>query len=259
MKLNKVKLGFFSFTEITDPREHHSYNEWHQLDHMPEQFPIPGIAFGERWVSTPDCTRARLADDGLVSPIHYITCYYLTEPVDRTLVDFVDWGAQLRALGRFHLHRKAHLGGPFLLVKGYAAPRVLVSPEAIPYRPKRGVIVTVTDLADAAAEPEVNAWLDQVHHPDLLTVHGVAGLWTFVSRGEVRGVFEGSNPAGRRITLLYLDEDPREVSAQLGEKLQEWRRAGRIPDLEKKVKTIFSGPLETITPWHWDWFDGERS
>ena len=259
LRLNKIKLGFFSFTEITDPGEHHSYNEWHQLDHMPEQFPIPGIAFGERWVSTPDCTRARLIDDGLVSPIHYVTCYYMTEPVDRTLVDFVDWGGQLRALGRFHLHRKAHIGGPFLFLKGYVAPRVLVSPEAIAYRPKRGVIVSVTDLVDATAEPEVNAWLDRVHHPDLLTVPGIAGLWSFISRGEAGGAFEGRNPPGRRITLMYLDEDPVEVTAQLAEKLKEWRKEGRIPDLEKKVKTVFTGPLETITPWRWDWFDGETS
>ena len=51
--MNKVKVGFFSFTEITDPREHRAYNEWHQLDHMPEQLPIRGIAWGQRWVATP--------------------------------------------------------------------------------------------------------------------------------------------------------------------------------------------------------------
>jgi len=257
--LNKIKVCFFSFTEITDPREHRSYNEWHQLDHMPEQFPIPGIAFGERWVSTPACRRARLADDGLLAPIHYVTCYYMTEPVDRTLVDFVDWGAQLRALGRFHLHRKAHMGGPFLFLKGYAAPRVLISPEALPYRPKRGVIVHVTDLVDPAAEPEVNAWLDRVHHPDLVALPGVAGLWTFVSRGEAGSAFEAGNPAGRRISLLYLDEDPVEVTTQLREKIGEWRAAGRIPDLEGKVKTIFTAPLETVIPWQWDWFDEDES
>ena len=42
----KVQIGFFSFTEITDPAEHKSYNEWHQLDHMPEQFPLLGVVFG---------------------------------------------------------------------------------------------------------------------------------------------------------------------------------------------------------------------
>ena len=39
----KPTHGFFSFTEVTDPAEHRSYNEWHQLDHLPEQFPLAGI------------------------------------------------------------------------------------------------------------------------------------------------------------------------------------------------------------------------
>ena len=58
MTARKVVAGFFSFTEITDPAEHRAYNEWHQLDHMPEQLPLDGIAYGQRWVSTPAVTRA---------------------------------------------------------------------------------------------------------------------------------------------------------------------------------------------------------
>jgi hypothetical protein len=67
--MNKVKVGFFSFTEITDPSEHRSYNEWHQLDHMPEQYPLPGMAFGQRWVSTPACRAARAVDRSLRHPL----------------------------------------------------------------------------------------------------------------------------------------------------------------------------------------------
>ena len=47
--------GFFSFTEITDETAHRGYNAWHQLDHLPQQLPLPGIAHGQRWVSTPAC------------------------------------------------------------------------------------------------------------------------------------------------------------------------------------------------------------
>ena len=45
----KAAFGFFSFTEVTDPAEHRAYNEWHQLDHLPEQFPLPGVVYGQRW------------------------------------------------------------------------------------------------------------------------------------------------------------------------------------------------------------------
>ena len=62
------RLGFFSFTEITDPAEHHSYNEWHQLDHMPEQYPLDGIAYGQRWVSTPACRAARVGERAAARP-----------------------------------------------------------------------------------------------------------------------------------------------------------------------------------------------
>ena len=68
--VNKVKVGFFSFTEITDPAAHREYNEWHQLDHMPEQFPMRGTrvraALGDRrrrarrlGSSTVSCSRPR--------------------------------------------------------------------------------------------------------------------------------------------------------------------------------------------------------
>ena len=50
-----VVAGFFAFTEITEPSAHRAYNEWHQLDHLPEQLPIPGISHGQRWVSSPRC------------------------------------------------------------------------------------------------------------------------------------------------------------------------------------------------------------
>ena len=57
-RMNKVSYGFFSFTEITDPTAHAAYNAWHQLDHLPEQYPLTGIVYGQRWVSTPACRAA---------------------------------------------------------------------------------------------------------------------------------------------------------------------------------------------------------
>jgi hypothetical protein len=111
--MNKVKVGFFSFTEITDPSEHHSYNEWHQLDHMPEQYPLAGMAFGQRWVSTPACRAARAVDGALLAPVHYVTLYLMTEPIEATLEAFHALGGELRAVGRFHQHRRALVSGPF--------------------------------------------------------------------------------------------------------------------------------------------------
>jgi hypothetical protein len=215
---DKVKVGFFSFTEITDPDEHRSYNEWHQLDHMPEQFPLRGIAFGQRWVSTPACRSARAVSGERLDAIHYVTLYLVTEPVEQTLSEFVEWGRELHRRGRFHQHRRALLSGPFAVRDTAVAPRVLISAAAVPYRPHRGVYVTVEPVAGSGTAPVVDRWC---------ALPGVAGAWSF-------------SDDDYEITVAWLDGAPLEV-------------AGDLPTPPSDA--IFAGPFETITAWEWDWFD----
>jgi hypothetical protein len=234
--MNKVRLGFFSFTEITDPGEHHSYNEWHQLDHMPEQYPLDGVAFGQRWVSTPACRAARAVSEPSLDPIHYMTLYLMTEPVERTLREFMQLGRDLHAAGRFHLHRKARLSGPFPFGSGAAAARVLISAEAVPYRPNLGVYVEVEEIADgddSADEERIRT----AHLGALCAVSGVAGAWSFADEA-------------RRVTVTWLDAPPLEMCDRLAPIVA--RRQA-----ESTGRTVFAGPLETITPWQWTWFDTE--
>lgn len=245
--MNKVKVGFFSFTEITDPNEHQAYNEWHQLDHMPEQFPLDGIAYGQRWVSTPACRDARVVSEVPFDDVHYVTLYLMTEPVDRTLHEFFDLGRRLRALGRFHRHRRSHFAGPLIHLEGAAALRVLVSAESVPYRPNRGVYVIVDDTCDRSLLDEHTRWLHAEHHPRLLEVPGVAGLWTFSTSPTFAN--HPWETGDRRITVVWLDDDPCTVAPALDE-ADAPRRARR-----DVVRTVFAGPFETITPWQWDWFE----
>lgn len=225
--MNKVKVGYFSFTEITDPGEHRSYNEWHQLDHMPEQYPLPGLAFGQRWVSTPACRAAREVDEEPLRQVHYITLYLMTEPVKETLEEFMALGQRLREKNRFHLHRRSHLSGPFKVAATEAAARVLISAEAVPYRPNFGVYVIVEELADDKAF--------DVDLSQLIAVPGVAGAWAFGS-------------GSRQITVCFLDDAPLEVAAELRPALvKRWDHSSS--------RAVFAGPLETIVPWQWDWFD----
>ena len=100
---NKVKVGFFSFTEILGG-EHRGYNEWHLLDHMPEQFKLDGMVWGQRWVSPPALASQRYSTHDGLSKSHYMTLYLMAEPVDRTLAEFQELGGTLRSLGRFFPH-----------------------------------------------------------------------------------------------------------------------------------------------------------
>ena len=238
--MNKIRLGFFSFTEITDPREHRSYNEWHQLDHMPEQYPLDGVAYGQRWVSTPACRAARAVSEPPLDSIHYMTLYLMTEPVERTLREFMQLGRDLHAVGRFHLHRRAQLSGPFPLRDAAVAPSVLISAEAVPYRPNLGVYVEVEELPDgdhAAGAAADDALIRGVHLPALCAHPGVAGAWSFADEH-------------RRVTVTWLEAPPLDMNDRLAPIVAS-RRASSTG------RTLFAGPLETITPWQWAWFDSE--
>jgi hypothetical protein len=244
----KTTFGFFSFTEITDPAEHRSYNEWHQLDHLPEQFPLTGIVHGQRWVSTPACRAARAVSDESLDPIHYVTCYLMADPIESTLADFFDLGARLHELDRFHRHRRAHLTGPFRVVDTSAAPRVLVSAEAVPFRAHRGLYVIVEEPRNRDELAGYERWLVDEHEPALLAVPGVAGIWSFASPEELTS--RRWSTGARRITVGWLDDDPLEVAARIAP-----LEAARRERFDATSHVTFSGPFETITPWQWDWFE----
>jgi hypothetical protein len=231
-RINKVELGFFSFTEITDPGEHRSYNEWHMLDHMPEQYPLDGVAYGQRWVSTPACRAARFVSEPPLDSIHYMTLYLMTEPVERTLREFMQLGRDLYKVGRFHLHRRARLSGPFPFRDSAVAPRVLISAEAVPYRPNLGVYVEVEELPDGRVTGD-----DAGHLTAVCAVPGVAGAWSFADDA-------------RRVTVSWLDAPPLEIRAHLDPIVARRRDASA-------TRTVFAGPFESITPWQWEWFEGD--
>src|SRR6516165_2514201 len=103
-------LGFFSFTEVTDPSAHEAYNAWHQLDHLPEQFTLDGINFGRRWVRSPRCVAAEDAGGPLLENFHYMTLYLLRDRA--VLPEFYALGKRLYDEDRFFAARKALLSGP---------------------------------------------------------------------------------------------------------------------------------------------------
>ena len=256
----KAKIAFFSFTGITDPKRHRDYNIWHQLDHRPENLALEGVPYGERWVSPPEYIKARQVSDPLIHRFHYMNMYWMMEPVDRTVRDFTDLGASTLAIGRRPElpYTERYFTGFFLALKGYVSQRVLISPEALPYRPTRGVFVTMSDVFEPDSEDAIDMfqWYDQVHLPDMLELKGVAGIWSFASDARFTSTASpNANPPGRRINLYYLDEDPMEFLAAVGQAAPKWREAGRLRDNSKTKKDLFMGPLKTIVPWEWDWFD----
>lgn len=219
-------LAFFSFPEVTDPRRHRDYNAWHQLDHLPENRALPGVLHGERWVRTPSC-RAMPSDgaDPDLDAAHYVAMYWFRDPADEAVAAWRALGETTREQGRrpelaWTVRRYT---GFFRPVGGAAAPRALVTAEAVPYRPGRGVVIEVQRVdGPVTAAP-------------LPVVDGVAGTWTFAGADEPL-----------RIALHYCDGDPVAVAERL---------VGAAEPDPPGTRTLLRSPLLTVTPGEWDWFE----
>ncbi|MDG4834419.1 hypothetical protein O7627_34690 [Solwaraspora sp. WMMD1047] len=260
MLANKV---FFSFTEVPDPADHHEYNAWHQLDHRPENLALPAVRWGERWVRSPDCAAAGPAPAPALRDLHYLNMYWFADPVEESLRDWQALAERSYQWGRRIDTRIARrlLMGTFTPVKGYVSPRVRVSADALPFRPNRGIAVTVTRLAEPHG-PEAHDlfdWQDRVQIPHLLTRPTVAGVWTFASQsttldragagppGSTTFDEGAAEPGGYRVLLAYLDGDPLEHTAAVD--------AESGPEHPHPEESLMDGVLRAIQPWQWDWFE----
>jgi hypothetical protein len=228
-------LGFFSFTEVTQPSAHRAYNEWHRLDHMPEQFSLDGVLFGQRWVCTPDCREARVAVSPLLEPCHYMTLYLMRDA--GVLPAFANLAQTLRQADRFFADRRAHLSGPFEVRDRWVSPRVKVSAAVVPHRPARGIYVVVGPPVDGAA---------------MVSHEGVAGAWSFAKTATDTASAADPN-LSRHITVAFIDGDLATTASRLGQwclqhavhsGTMEW--AGPL-DLLDRVN-----PIDTDS---YDWFD----
>lgn len=252
-------LAFFSFVELSDASQHDAYNRWHQLDHRPENLALPGVAWGDRWARVAEPGAGQVPDAAFAAT-DYVAMYWFRSPVAESVGEWDRLGEASFQWGRGPIIPgvRRSLLGFFRPVKGYAAPRIGVGPDVLPYRPNRGMHVTLTRYAKPHSldTHECFTWEDTRVVPELLEVPGVAGAWTFsfshTQRHSTLPLDSAlDDPAGGlRIRLLYVDEEPSETSAAVRaveERLAAEPGAPRVPG-----DVLFSAPLRTIIPWQ-DW------
>jgi hypothetical protein len=243
--MHKIKVGFFSLSHHSESGDDRAYLEWHQLDHMPEQYILPGLVFAQRWASTPACEAVRAAAVDDWAKTAHVVCYLMGNPLDETLDEFFTLGRALAEMGRFSQSLpKQYLAG-LRLLQAQAAPRVLISDDVVPFRPHKGVYLIV----EAPNEPGIqDEYLQRLHTdvlPTLVSVPGVAGALAYGTTPAIRRPpFSSGN---YRITACYLDDDPATVGERLAPVLKEiWKDA--------PVQPMLAAPFESMMIWDWDRF-----
>jgi hypothetical protein len=237
---NRARAAVFSLAQASPdgPQADADYLAWHLLDHLPEQYRNDALVHGLRWTSTPACRARRAArieaspDAARFDPVHHVTHYLFADPVDQALDDFLALGTELARLDRYPIRLPGVMLGSYDVAAVAAAPRVRVSPAAIPFRPTQGAYL-VLEPEPAATAGEVDEHLGR-----LVAVDGVAGAWRYAPSDRRADRFDA---AGLTATLCYLDEEPAAVAPALEAVLDAaWQRWGTAPAL--------AGPFETVRP-----------
>ncbi len=246
-------LAFFSFVQLTDPLQHRAYNDWHLLDHRPENLALPGVAWGDRWARTTQYKGTGTATAEFTD-VDYAAMYWFRSPVAESVDAWDKLGGDSFQWGRGPLIPgvERRLLAFFRPVKGYAATRALVSPDVLPFRPNRGLHLTLTQFAEPTSldTHALHQWEDRLAIPGLVDVPGVAGAWTFsFSHPQRHASLPFADTAERlpnslRIRLLYLDDDPLETTARINDRL-----AAIEPPPAPPGTVLLATPLKTIIPW----------
>lgn len=236
----RVKAAFFSFTPPAPPDDDGSYLRWHLLDHMPEQYQLPGIQFALRYIADGEYLASRIAATGDLADVGNLVNYLVGDPVQQTHNDFMNLGPRLAEIGRFpHRRPGLQLRMPALL-SWYGAPHALISAEVVPFRPHRGVVVIVEEPVGEGTDSWLQ-WLHTDNHRAVLATPGVAGVWMYGSTSTWQ-LHPHTQGGPQYTTVIYLDDDPLAVTKALGGVVEDrWRSA--------VVRPVFAGPLRTMIDW----------
>jgi hypothetical protein len=238
--MNRVKAAFFSITPPAPLDDDGSYLRWHLLDHMAEQYQLPGIQYALRYIADGAYLDSRIVATGHLEQVGNVVNYLVGDPVQQTHDDFMELGPRLREMGRFPETRPLlQLRMPALL-RWYAAPKALISAEVVPFRPHRGVVMIVEEPTGA----DVSSWLQWLHtdhYPAALATPGIAGAWMYGST-NTWNLQPSTQGEPQYTSVIYLDDDPLAATKALTPLAEERWRSGA-------VRPLFAGPLRTMIDW----------
>jgi hypothetical protein len=245
----KVHGVMMVFTDVPRGPDEEKFNLWYDLDHLPEALAVEGMLTGRRYHAEDAIMQYRsdkLENAPPIGQARYCAMYLLGDPdIGAFKARIAAWGERLYS----DPSRKQNFGKAVSvtfhrLVHAYAATRIKVSADALPYLSHRGLQVAMGHVPDPKDIPEATEWWHSHHYPDMLKVPG----WAAALKCEPFGK-EGQ---GKFMHLFLLDKPAKQAHELFEETSRPWREKGWGPHPRGIYKRIFSGPFSAITPLQYD-------
>ena len=203
MKQMGLLMGCLNFTRVQEDE----FNDWYDLEHIPQRLAIPGFINAVRWLGANDPkVSVTIFDlrstDVLESPPYLALMGANTSPWSRRIIGRCD------EIGRF------------------TAAQILPGDEIAPQEAEGLVIVAMNVMP--AAESEFNAWYNEEHIPRLRTVPGMLSARRFLTLSGSR----------KYIATYHLSHPDIKAS-------EAWGMAIRTP-WQSKMKTLTTDHLRFV-------------
>ena len=223
--MKRIEHAQFTFVEVADLDHHPPYNSWHQLTYEPELALIKPVVRTDRWVVSPDCRDYSTVRDGRFADVQYVEAVLIDRDLDDFEIALDSLESRMDKVAHPRFDAVTFTSATYSLTDIEVAPRVKVSPHAMPHRPHLGVFIVV--------ERSVRK------HSSLMEMPGVTGVAHFAPMPD-------ADEAGF-VSVYWLDEDPIDLALPM---IKELRAQG-----EATNDVLYATAAETIFPWEWDWFE----
>jgi hypothetical protein len=242
----EVKGLLLALLEIEDNPQ--DYNRWYELDHFPEHLSKSDVVGGRRYVAPLALKDLPESVQGELTEGHpgYATAYFLGEGFDSDEAA-AGWLSKDRTVvkaGRFWRNGKATFVGRWRLDGVARRPSVLVSDEATPFLPHRGVIVALGRASSAQSRAQALSWWRDVYLPDLFSTNAILAALRFepIDAGQEDLILH----------LLYCESDPVQAMATIATARPYQRGVGRFPDHRGSYEELAFLPYRTIIAFEYD-------
>ena len=201
MEVQGIEQAFLDIPpEYTD-----AFSRWYDLDHMPELVSVADALSGRRYVAPGDLRRLPETLSGEITGGYrpYITQYCFGAENFTGEAARARWDAKARMTvqnGRMWRKGSPPLAAHWRLRETFRRASLLISDEAVPHVPHRGMIVAIGKAKTPEHQDAALDWWRQVHLVDLLTVEGVLAALRFDGDDE--------RSAGLILHQILLEDDP---------------------------------------------------
>ncbi len=190
-------IAAFDFSDVAEDE----FNDWYDLEHIPERQRVPGFLILQRWIGADDARQS-------VATYDLDRLAVLQSPAYRAIggENLSPWSKRVTAMCRRLLR--------------FEGEQILPGDEVAPDKANGLLLVAMTPAPEV--ETEFNAWYDTEHVPALARVPGVLRARRFRSAG---------NP---RYVALYHLASPAVVAGP------EWKRASESTPMPEHVRPHIS-------------------